>query len=49
MTQQHLNHCFILHVHRQKTDSLDLKEIAQEFIQKEDKHFLENTINLSPL
>ena len=29
MTQQCLNHCFILHVHRQKTDSLDLKEIVQ--------------------
>ena len=29
MTQQRLNHCFILHVHRQKTDNLDLKEIAQ--------------------
>ena len=37
MTQQRLNHCFILHVHRQKTDSLDLKEIAQEFIQRNER------------
>ena len=41
MTQQRLNHCFILHIHRQKTDNLDLKEIDQEYVQemKEDKHF----------
>lgn len=47
MTQQHLNHCFILHVHHQKTDSLDLKEIAQEFIQRNERRqaFLANTIN----
>ena len=29
--------CFILHVHRQKTDSLELKEIAQEFIQRNER------------
>ena len=37
MTQQRLNHCFILHVHRQKTDSLDLPEIAEEFIQRNER------------
>ena len=37
MTQQRLNHCFILHVHCQKTDSFDLKEIAQEFIQRNER------------
>ena len=37
MTQQRLNHCFILHVHRQRTDSLDLKVIAQEFVQRNER------------
>ena len=44
MTQQCLNHCFILHVHRQKTDNLDLKDIAQEFVQRNERRqaFLAN-------
>ena len=36
MTQQRLNHCLILHVHREKTDNLNLTEVAQEFIERND-------------
>ena len=36
MTQQRLNHCLILHVHREKTDNLNLTEVAQEFIETND-------------
>ena len=40
MTQQRLNHCFILHIHRQKTDSLENLFKGM----KEDKHSLATTI-----
>ena len=32
MTVQRLNHCMLLHIHRDKTDGLNLKDIASEFI-----------------
>ena len=37
MTQQRLNHCMILHVHREETDKLNLIEIAKEFVEKNDR------------
>ena len=37
MTQQRLNHCVILHVHQEKTDNLNLIEVAQEFVEKNDR------------
>ena len=32
ITQHRLNHCMLLHVHRQQTDELDLNTIAKEFV-----------------
>ena len=37
MSQQRLNHCLLLHVHRQKTDDLLLSEIAQEFVSRNER------------
>ena len=37
MTQQRLNHCMILHVHREETDKLNLIEVAKEFVEKNDR------------
>ena len=33
MTQSRLNHCMLLHVHEDRTDSIDTKDIASEIIQ----------------
>ena len=32
MNQDRLNHYMILHVHKELTDALDLKEVANEFV-----------------
>ena len=32
MTQQRLNHCMLLHVHRKETDELDLTDLGREFV-----------------
>ena len=32
MTQERLNHMMVLHVHKDSTDSLDLKKAVNEFI-----------------
>lgn len=32
MTQERLNYLMLLHVHKEKTDSLDLKEVLNEFV-----------------
>ena len=32
MSQDRLNHLMILHVHKELTDALDLKEVANEFV-----------------
>ena len=45
MTQQRLNHCILLHIHRNKTDNLDLSKITAEFI-KQNENILE-TYHLS--
>lgn len=37
MSQERLNHCLILHVHREKTDDLSLPEIAQEFVSRNER------------
>ena len=37
MTQQCLNHCILLHTHRNKTDTLDLSKIAAEVIKRNDR------------
>ena len=41
MTQQHLNHLMILHVHKNLTDDLDLVAVANNFIDGSDhrKHY----------
>ena len=31
-TEQRLNHLMLLHVHKERTDALDLEEAAREFI-----------------
>ena len=33
MTQSRLNHLMLLHIHKEKTDDLDLIEVANEFVQ----------------
>ena len=40
MTQQRLNHCILLHIHRNKSDNLDLSKITAEFI-KQNENILE--------
>ena len=47
MSQQRSNHCMILHIHCDKTDKLELTEIAQDFIERNDKKktFLEESIS----
>ena len=45
MTQQRLNHCILLHIHRNKTDNLDLSKMTAEFI-KQNENILE-TYHLS--
>ena len=37
MTQQRLNHCMLLHIHQDKTDTLNLHDIAEEFVQKDER------------
>ena len=37
MLQPRLNHCMILHVHKEKTDEIDLIKVAQEFIAANDR------------
>ena len=32
MTEERLNHCLLLHIHKNVTDTLDIKEIAKDFI-----------------
>ena len=32
MTEKRLNNCLLLHIHKDVTDSIDLVEIAKEFI-----------------
>ena len=32
MSQPHLNHITILHIHKERTDQLDMLEIARNFI-----------------
>ena len=32
MTEKRLNNCLLLHIHKDVTDSIDLVEIAEEFI-----------------
>ena len=33
MRQDRLNHLMILHVHKERTDALDMKEVVNEYIQ----------------
>ena len=37
MSQQHLNHCMSLHIHHDKTDKLEVTEIAPDFIERNDR------------
>ena len=34
MTQGKLNHCMLLHMHHERTDTLDLVDIAKEFVSR---------------
>ena len=38
MSQAWLNHCIVLHVLKDKIDKLDNKEIAKEFIERNERH-----------
>ena len=37
MTQRRLNHLMLLHVRKDKTDNIDLKEISNDFVCKENR------------
>ena len=37
MTQSQLNHCMLLHIHRELTENLSLPDIGEEFIKCNDK------------
>ena len=37
MTQQRVNHCMMLHIHQDKTDTVNLQDIAGEFVQKNER------------
>ena len=37
MTQQCLNHCMVFHIHQERTDALDLNNIAKEFAQANER------------
>ena len=37
MTQKHLNHYLLLHVHKDLTDKIDMKAIARQFISYNDR------------
>ena len=37
MTQRRLNHLMLLHVHIDKTDNIDLKEISDDFVCNENR------------
>ena len=39
MTQNRLNHCMLLHVHKDKTQKLDLRQLAEEFVKVNDTRF----------
>ena len=36
MTQESLNHLILLHIHKEKVDSLNLKEVLNEFVSLSD-------------
>ena len=44
MLQPQLNHCRILHVHKERSDEIDITKVAQKFIATNDgrKTFLEH-------
>ena len=37
MTQRRLNHLMLLHVHKDKTNNIDLKEISNDFVCNENR------------
>ena len=37
MTQRRLNHLMLLHIHKDKTDNIDLKEISNDFACNENR------------
>lgn len=39
MTQERLNHLMVLHVHRESTDAMDLREIANDFVSYKEADF----------
>ena len=47
MTQQKLNSLMILHVHKDKTDSLNLDQVANKFVNRKEtrEHFLVNLMS----
>ena len=42
MTQRRLNHLMLLHVHKDKTDNIDLKEISNDFVCNENRLCLDS-------
>ena len=49
MSQQHLNHLMLLHVHKSYTDHLELIDVANDFIDSSEyrKHFFGSEFKLS--
>ena len=44
MTEKRLNHCLLLHIHKELTDSMDLVVVAKEFIDLYDER--KNTLDI---
>lgn len=38
MTEKRLNNCLLLHVHKEITDSMNLVDVAKEFVGMYDEH-----------
>ena len=38
MTQERLNHFMLLHVHKERTDKIDLKSVVNQFIDESEHH-----------
>lgn len=38
MTQARLNHFMLLHVHKERTDKIDLKSVVNQFIDESEHH-----------
>ena len=47
MAQERLNHLMIMHVHKKRTDKLDLKSVLNDFVGGSEHHFSIFTLSFS--